>query len=585
VTLLADPAGRLVACGSSLLGGNAQQARSLLFYTFGTYAGLQYGEPAPEPGTSADTSTPATSLFIVDTANATSTTAENATQNGTMTTTSYPLLQLVFYGGHTVAQVFDYGIAETMANYANLSLVTQVGETPALVTAIIDGPLPMPNANIAGWQFESTTNDLGSYIYGTTQSEQNAVQQSWNVSASITGEGTIGMYAGDEEEGEGGEGGIAWDFALNGGYTHTWGSSTTASAAQSAQQTSVALVAKPSMRGVRMNPLGTFWQAGGSLSITNLKFVDAKGNVISDGSRSVSSYTPQAPIFASSTPQFGTPSKGMFVPYMVTPGDLMTYTIDGTRADGTPCGINATMAKLTNGAITDYFDTVIWPAAFEFTLESGTPKKFLKYDWSLSGVDGQAFTAVQGTVKTSSWNIQASMSAGFYWSAEGGVPLIGGIENSGSLMFAVTGGYSSSTTTTSNDGWGVTIAPINSSPPWGPPIWSADSTAAKMAQAQDPGWESRVVAAYSFVAFFLPDPPSNAPPPLCPGYWAQELIKYGNTNAGTSNPAAYLPINLDPGSGCWRITYVVLSIQTYADQNNDPPTYTYKYSDPNGRFS
>jgi hypothetical protein len=31
--------------------------------------------------------------------------------------------------------------------------------------------------------------------------------------------------------------------------------------------------------------------------------------------------------------------------------------------------------------------------------------------------------------------------------------------------------------------------------------------------------------------------------------------------------------------------FVVLSVQTYADLANDPPTYTYIYDDPNHLFS
>jgi hypothetical protein len=579
LTLLSDPAGRLVACGSSLEGGTKQEEDTLVFHLFSTYAQLQYLAQVTQPAQSSNTATPATSLFIVDTANAAvSQPVENATVNGKMTATTYPLLQLVFYGGTTVAQSIMYGSAVAMANSSNIALGTADGGTTVAVTGIIDGPLPMPDANVIGWQFEGTNNDLGSIVYGTTSSQQTAVQQAVNEGVSLTSEGQAGIWAGAASLGDGGSAGIAWDFALNWSATRTWGTSSTTTAAVVGQQSSLVSVVKEtgvepvtSQIGQAVVPNGTFWSAGSSVSITNIKFLDAQGNVISDGSQSVGSYAPQAPIFALTTPLIGTSSQNPYTPFMVTPGDLLTYTIDGTR------GINATMAALTNGEITDYFGMVIWPAAFDFAAGSDTPQKFLQFGWGLGAVTGEAFTAVQGTVNASSWNIQASMAVGLCWDVKSGAPLLGGLETEGNLMIGGSAGYASSTTTTGSDGWGVTIAPFAASPSWGPPNWGVVPETAKTI---DPNWENDVVAQYTFALLFLPDPPSDAPAPLCPGYWVQELIKYGNTNAPKYNPSNYLPSNLDPGSGCWRIVYVVLEIQTYADLNNDPPTYTYQCSDP-----
>ena len=189
---------------------------------------------------------------------------------------------------------------------------------------------------------------------------------------------------------------------------------------------------------------------------------------------------------------------------------------------------------------------------------------------------GEAFTAVEGKVQTMSWNIEASLALGLYWDVKAGAPLLGGEETKGSIMIGGSGGYASSTTTTTSDQWGVSVVPFAGSPPWGPPVWG---TAPEKAKSIDPNWEQVVVAQYTFAVFFLPDPASDAPAPLYPGYRVQELVKYGNTNAGKYNPAMYLPANLDPGSGCWKVIYVVLSIQTYDDLNNDPPTFTYRCTD------
>jgi hypothetical protein len=395
------------------------------------------------------------------------------------------------------------------------------------------------------------------------------------VGASITANGKIGVSAGVESLGDGGEAGIAWNASVSGGYTRNWSSSTSSTLTLPLQQTSVASVEQGKMVGESIEPYGLVFAASASISITNLQFLDANGKVITDGTSNVASSAPQAPIFAATSATVGQSNGHQYVPFLVTPGDLVTYTIDGTRPDQTPCGINATMAALTNNAITDYFDSVIWPAAFDFGAASGGPsQKYLDFSWSLGGVTGAAFTALKTAMNSGSWNIEASLALGCYWDDEAGIPLLGGVETSGSIMIGGSGGYSSTTTDTETAQWGVSLQPFGASPPWGPPNWGTSI---------DPDDENSVIASYRFALLLLPDPRPGDASGLSPGYWVQELLKYGNQNAATANPNAFLPNNLDPGSGSWKIVFVVLEIQTYADMNNG--TYTYQYTDPKGRFS
>jgi hypothetical protein len=590
LTALSDPAGRVVASGASLVGGQSGQQNTVVFHTFSTNGSLQYATRTIQTAPSGNTSIPVGSFFVVDSGNA-GTPSKTQNSDGSYTTsTPYPLLLLVFYGETTVAQVTNYGTAEVTLNSSIIGLNTPADMPSLTVTGIIDGPLPMPAANVINWQFESTNNDMGSVVYGTSASTTKGAQQDVSGGVSVTSEGQIGLFAGAAALGDGGDAGFAWDFTFNWSSMRSFQDSTTTTAAVTAVQESNASVEAGSMVGKGVESYGQVLTAGTTISVTSIKFLDAAGNLISDGAQSIETYTPQAPIFAATTPSTGASVPNLYVPYMVTPGDLMTYTIDGTRADGTPCGINATMAALTGGAIKDYFDSVIWPAAFDFSGGSGIPQKFLQFGWNLNGVTGEAFTAIAGTVQTSSWNIGTSMSAGLFWDVKDGAPLLGGVESKGELMAGGNFGYGSSTTTTTNDQWGISIAPMGSSP-WGPPNWGSIPT--EQATKLNSNWQNEVVAQYRFAMFFLPDPSANAAPPLCPGYWVQELIKYGNTNApkglsanASQQPSAvYLPANLDPGSGCWKICYVVLAIQTYGDMANNPPTYTYKYSDPDGRFA
>jgi hypothetical protein len=43
-----------------------------------------------------------------------------------------------------------------------------------------------------------------------------------------------------------------------------------------------------------------------------------------------------------------------------------------------------------------------------------------------------------------------------------------------------------------------------------------------------------------------------------------------------SKPNVPLPNDLDAGSGSWKIVYVALEVQTYADMNNGIYTYQYR---------
>jgi hypothetical protein len=575
LTILPDPAGRIIACGSSVT-DEKNLEKTLLIEVFSTYEPLAYASQSTLPASSADTSTPASMMFIVDTGNGKqSNPTSNVNGTGNMTTTTYPLLQLLFYGETTVAQVQPFGTVNVISNYANISLNTPNDGPAIAVTGIIEGPIPLPNANILNWLFEGTTNDLGSVIYGTSQGAGTQGEQSWNVGASITANGKIGVSAGVESLGDGGEAGIAWNASVSGGYTRNWSSSTSSTLTLPLQQTSVASVEQGKMVGESIEPYGLVFAASASISITNLQFLDANGKMITDGTSNVASSAPQAPIFAATSATVGQSNGHQYVPFLVTPGDLMTYTIDGTRPDQTPCGINATMAALTNNAITDYFDSVIWPAAFDFGAASGGPsQKYLDFSWSLGGVTGAAFTALKTAMNSGSWNIEASLALGCYWDDEAGIPLLGGVETSGSIMIGGSGGYSSTTTDTETAQWGVSLQPFGASPPWGPPNWGTSI---------DPDDENSVIASYRFALLLLPDPRPGDASGLSPGYWVQELLKYGNQNAATANPNAFLPNNLDPGSGSWKIVFVVLEIQTYADMNNG--TYTYQYTDPKGRFS
>jgi hypothetical protein len=579
LTAVCDPAGRIVSCSAS----QDWPTENLQVLTFGVFQ--TYTMPpslAPDGiltvAPSAASPQPPSQLFLVD-AGTTSAPVTNVTGNGQMTTTTYPVYILAFYAANTVAQLVDYGSIEVTNNYAWGSPLVPSGSGSVVAvaaTGIIDGPIPVPNQNIAGWQFESTNNDLGSIAFGTQVNAGTQTQQSynWNVGFKTEGSETFGFAGADL--------GVAWDASLSGGKSKIWGTSDASTLWSTFTQTSIVNVPpppNPSQIGIGIDPYASLWVADEGVSFNSFRFVNANGMVISDGSLETSSYTPLAPIQGTSVPAPKAVTQSPYVPYMVTPGNLMSYTIDGPSPDAPPCNINATMERLSG--ISNYFENIIWPGAYTFTV-GGVQQKYLLFAWDIGQVYGQGFTNVTGTVSTSSWQIDASYYVGFTWDMSIGVPDILGVKAQGQFLVGGSGGYSSSTTTTTSDQWGIAIAPPpGASPPFGPPNWGMSPNDVDPSLQEE--WDA-AVAKYEFALFFLPDPTADSPAPLMPGYWVQELIKYGNTNATTFSPAAYLPEHLDPNVGCWKIVYVVLSIQTNADLNNNPPTYTYCYQDPNGWF-
>ena len=104
--------------------------------------------------------------------------------------------------------------------------------------------------------------------------------------------------------------------------------------------------------------------------MTNFRFLDANGALVSDGSQDSGTYTALPAIQGSLAPLFPPAGQYMYVPYMATPGNLLSYTVES---------IGATMNTLTGGAIPNYFETIIWPGAFTFMSGTSSAQKYLDF--------------------------------------------------------------------------------------------------------------------------------------------------------------------------------------------------------------
>jgi hypothetical protein len=585
---VADPVGRVWGFAP-----NQHEIATLNFPTF-SLPSPPASPPLVASGPSAPSasSTPCTALFYMDARSPSTETYTNS--NGLLvTTTGFPVYALLFYGGTTKVQALYVGTLSITPGYTSAPVTITVGnETVASFTptGIIDVPVPIPAENVNGWQLESTENTFASITYGVTNNyvSGGTVTQNWNVGIQADSEIILGFsFLGIVKDRIAIDLGVSYQFQLAISSTTTTSDTLTSSWSLKSDANPVKVQTYQNGQPVTtqvgdgMVPRGGVWGTGATVSLTNFQFSDASGTPIVDGSNASAIATMMAPSVNAASLQLGTSVPKSMIPYMVTPGDLASYT---------PDGINATMMTLTGGtlpggtAFKDYFEEIIYPSAQPFAVGNKS-QNYLLFSWSTGPMAGETFTAMTQSTQTQSMQHTISAFVGMSWAAGLQVPAFGSARATGSLQ--LNGGYQyySSTTSTTTDGWGITISPATeAAPPWGPPNWgeSPDYVASlpqpPVVDDIETAW-GQAINAYTFALFFLPDPGPNHPNPanLPTGYWVQELHAYSNVNNPLSDPNYTLPANLDVGSGCWRIVFVVTSFT-----RNDGTTY--EYSDPNNWF-
>jgi hypothetical protein len=194
-----------------------------------------------------------------------------------------------------------------------------------------------------------------------------------------------------------------------------------------------------------------------------------------------------------------------FIPYMVSPGNLLSYT---------PEAIDATMEKLAG--ISQYFETIIYPSAQSMMDAQGDTRPYIIFAWSIGGATGGSYQFINGSTTTKSFNVEATVNAGYTWGIEGGMPFIGGMKITASISFGAYGNGGMKWTTSTQTQWGIT-----GSANWGPPYWGSPSDPAAVTRNDqiNPNWQSEVIAAYKFALFYLPDPAAGNAANLASGYW------------------------------------------------------------------
>jgi hypothetical protein len=198
-----DPAGRIRTYASD------PPTHSLQVCTYDTYASPATTNPpaTPLPQTISSVSAaaadgvPPSAVFYVDTNQPQPVTVNGKTGSG------YPVYEFLFYNGDDVrCQVSRFGTAELLPSYQQLTPKAPLGKTVVIPVGIVEGPIPIPEENIAKVVIQDTQTNFGTLVYGHTATGSRS--HTVNSSATIGFKNTAGPGKGA---------GPAWDISASSG--------------------------------------------------------------------------------------------------------------------------------------------------------------------------------------------------------------------------------------------------------------------------------------------------------------------------------------------------------------------------------
>jgi hypothetical protein len=517
-----DPAGRVRKYS---LDWNNQH--TLFIDTFNSSKAPAFSAPGTQPLPNVDGGVMASVAFFTDMNGGRPITVGDQNWPGTQ----YPVYEFIVYPASNVkCHVNLIGYAQVLPNYLSLKPKPKPGANTFITAGIVDGPIPLPSANIATVNFQDTQPDFGAVCYSRTDTQSTDHTASNSFTVGIHSE--AGMTKGF---------GPAWDIAINGGAGYTNGTVSTTSTVVARTQDSKLDVGPraPTSPHQRVIPGGTVFGTQAVMQVTAYRFVDPDGNPISDGTNAKAGKN-QAPIFVTVQTTFNDSGSQQYYPYAVTPGDLDSYT---------PPALDTKMKAFGYDG-KSYFAEVIAPNAYKF--KSG--QNYLEVSWSANSSVTTSFDQTDSAFTEQSWTFDASVYIGV--SGGGGVSIFGEGEE-GEFKFLVGGAYSykANTTRSTTTGWGIAIT-NGSSGIIGPPA------------INDPSAMSR----YTFRLYFLPPP---APPKS--NYWVQELQTCLRKAPPPPPNLPFAPLNpddIDVNASPWKIVFVVTSYES----NDGKQRYNYTES-------
>jgi hypothetical protein len=335
-------------------------------------------------------------------------------------------------------------------------------------------------------------------IYGIEKSSNSShtVSNTWSLGFESQGKMTTGV-------------GPAWDISFKGGMGSQAGDSSGTTTSYDLAVESIITAAKGNNNPSIVKD-GVLRGVGIQFSLTAFRYLDNFGPNVDSTDNSDTNGLKAAMVTQSMVDE----SVLNFEPYMVTPGELESYT---------PEAINTTMKAKGYTATDNYFGDVIMTNAYPFT---DPTNPYIGYSWSKDGSFGEAFSKWAESFQETSWHLDLHAYGGV--SGTSGVSVFGeGAELEWDIMAGVDYSHNAMNDADKKSGWSIGLGNT-----WGPP-YREDLP--------------KSVKAYDFRIYFLPVP--VAPSKLTKTYWTTELITQTKLEG------------VDGNSGCWRIVYVVTRIE------------------------
>jgi hypothetical protein len=444
------------------------------------------------------------------------------------TQSEFPVYEIIVYGGR--GQLVGYGTIK-VSKSLHLPKARASSEV-YVVGGIIDGPIPLPLEN-----FRSVAQPLAGYgtiTYGKKENDgsSRSVSNAWSVGFESSGHATKGV-------------GLAWNISLKGGM---------GAVNQTEHETTLSYPLTQEAKYVNgeITGVGNIEVSSVAIEVTAYAFIDAFGRTVSDALTSEPGSAPKAASFTRQYPS--PPTNYAYIPFAVEPGNLRSYTPEAWNATMKRLALEKDLGNqygLYRGD--NYFGDVL--CANALVLDQKFKAPYLQFTWTRAGTTTGDFERCTSSYVENSWNLDTSVYAGISFGF-GGEIFGMGEEQEAEFMVGVDYSHEVKQEDIATVEWGIAL-----SEGWGPPEPTPDPS-------------KPTVIRYEFRLYFLPMPgPIGVPglPDLPLNYWVQEMIAYCSPKSDVFSDGAIL----DPGSGCWRIVYVVTAIQ-YEDGGGQD----YQYAGP-----
>ncbi|HEX6701312.1 MAG TPA: hypothetical protein VF101_11325 [Gaiellaceae bacterium] len=534
-----DPAGRLVAVGTA-------PKQQIAFVSYPAVTDVPSGHYLL-PGTAVAVQAPSADDVVPQVAYFTDPTSlplpEPHEQSDPIAI--HPVYLLCFWSADPRCEVRRYGTIEVLESTGNTPYPTGE-ETVNVVQGIIDGPIPVPNENIAHGNGKT---ECGEIAYGNVVTGGQSVR--------VASEQTVGFTF--EEKFTKGVG-----PAFQGGFEAGAGSAAGSSTQWGISQNKplAADVEKGEDGSKVIFPRGIMFCETPTLNVMAYRFRGPDGTLWSDPSSNQSTIAAGSVQVQVDLETNGGITHVPYCPFAVAPGNILSYT---------PQAWNARMQDLESRFNHDpalyagphYFGDVIVANAYHF----GGGVEYLQASWSSGSANEVKSTATTETFTERTWTMSSDFYAGI--SGGAGFQLFGlGEVFEFSALAGTTCSDTGNSDSSSGAEWGIEL----------PAEWGPTSS-----DASDP----LQYLNYSFRIYLLPvasTGPANV--------WTRELIQFLGRGAGDSLEVELThldevvltttityptpqelqpdPQSIDPGAATWRIVFVLESFT-----RNDNLSWTY----------